>query len=202
MEMCESSKQCNKQELPRNLNRFTIFNRKKKTEDLKLNWNSSVIIYDTNEMTYYELKNYEYKEIISFIHDYHKENSMLIQINNDEPLQEYILKTITKKLNHKDQNDSNKKLNLDLDYLVDMDSNLLCLNMSVVSDPVFQDIEKYIIQLYCFDKGIIIFNKSGNNEILNAVKKEYHFKEKNYSITDKIFRSTESLKKLGKILFI
>jgi hypothetical protein len=74
--------------------------------------------------------------------------------------------------------------------------------MSVVSDPVFQDIEKYIIQLYCFDKGIIIFNKSGNNEILNAVKKEYPFKEKNYSITDKIFRSTESLKKLGKILFI
>ncbi len=128
---------------------------------------------------------------------------MLIQINNDEPLEEYILKTITKKLDHKDKMKSNKKLELDLDYLVEIDSSLLCLNMSVISDPDFQDIEKYMLQLYCFEKGMIIFNKSGNEEILKALKKEYHFKErKNNSITDKILRSADSLKKLGKILFI
>ena len=200
--MFESSKEFQQLEYKGNAKKYTSDKYNKRTEEKIKKQESSVIIYDTKEYTYHLLKSYEYKEILSIILNYHHKNSLLIQINNDDLLQEYILKTITKKLIKKDKTKSNKEFDLNLDYLLDIDHNLLCLNMSVLADAEFQDIEKYVIQIYCFDKGIILLNKSGNQEIFNSIVLDNHFKEKKHNFTlDKISHSAESLKKLGKKFF-
>ena len=136
----------------------------------------SVIVYDIKNYTYSELKNYKNKDIFLIINSFPNEKSIFIQINNDEILQNLIIQSITKKFLDKGKSKLKELSKLCLDYCLNIDKNLVCLNLGILSEFIFHDIEKYLIQLYIFDNGVFLFNKTGNPEVFNTIKNEYNFK--------------------------
>ena len=111
----------------------------------------SVIVYDIKNYTYSELKNYKNKDIFLIINSFPNEKSIFIQINNDEILQNLIIQSITKKFLDKGKSKLKELSKLCLDYCLNIDKNLVCLNLGILSEFIFHDIEKYLIKLYLFD---------------------------------------------------
>ena len=129
------------------------------------------------------MRGHEYEYCIHFLQDFRVGN-----LDSESLLEK-------EKKNSKDIN----KLNLD--YTLVIDNNILCLNLSILSELAFQDIEKYVIQLYIFEKGVLLFNKSGNKEIFSTIVGEYKFKQENNKVfTEKVMRSATQ-KKLTQLDF-
>jgi hypothetical protein len=155
----------------------------------------SVIIYNTSDYTYTEFFSYKPKEILTIINNFPRDKTLFIQVNNDDYLHEHITKSLSKKFLERESKKSRDINKLDLDYSLVIDNNTLCLNIGILSHLVFHDIEKYAIQLYIFEKGVLLFNKTGNKEIFDMIISEYKFKEENNkNFTDRVMRSVTQKK--------
>lgn len=156
----------------------------------------SVIIFNISEYSYTETTSYKYKEIISIINSFPKDKTLFIQINGDEALKDHLIKSITRKSIEREDKISKDINKLDLDYTLVLDSSTLCLNLSILSELTYHDIEKYVIQLYVFEKGVILFNPSCNKEIFDTIINEYKFKEEpNKIFSEKLTRLATTTQK-------
>jgi hypothetical protein len=157
------------------------------TDYLQTNTSSSkVIFYCPFDQRYTKIENYEIQDILSLIKKYKSENYFIIQIDNDEKLYDEILKMHFKS----DFENIHKMFDLKLDYCFSPVYELLCFNLSILTNIFFDEIEKYLIQIFFYKNGLYIINKDCCDHILGIFISKFHFqfqeKEDFFQKTDKI----------------
>lgn len=132
---------------------------------------SKVYFYCPYNQSYTKFQNYNIEEICELIKKYELENYFIIQIDNDNLLYEEILKMQFK-------NESqiiHKMFDLKLDYSFSPFQDSLFFNMSILTDFFYDQIEKYLIQIFFHNHGIYIINKDSCEKIHQIIMEKFIF---------------------------
>jgi hypothetical protein len=144
---------------------------KNSKKSFKFNKNEKkVIFYDPINNTYTILKKYTKDEVLDLLRLY-EDNFFIIQVDNDDLLHEEIIK-IQFKAEFKN---IHKMFNIKLDYCFSPVDELLCFNLSLLTNIFFDEIEKFLIQILFHKNGLYIINKDSCENILNIFVNEFHF---------------------------
>lgn len=165
-------------------NKYNISNEKKnsenefeylKTRDDKYKTQSNkdpmVIFYCPFNSTYTKILNYEINDILNLINDFNSSDYFIVQVDNDSLLYEEILKRKFKS----EFNNIYKLFDLNLDYCFSPVDELLCFNFSILTNIFFDEIEKYLIQIFFYKNGLYIINKDCCDYILNIFTTKFCF---------------------------
>jgi Mg2+ and Co2+ transporter CorA len=152
---------------------------------------SAVILYDPINHTYTKITNYTTAEILFIINDKLADNFLIVQIDNDKELYEEVIKLRFKA----DFDNIYKMFDLKLDYCFSPIHDLLCFNLSVLTNIFNDEVEKYLLQIFFYNKGLYIINKDSCKEILKIFIDKFNFIEVNQN---EFFLRTE-IKKNNKI---
>jgi len=183
-------KELNKQILKYDLNNYRIEENSEEEDDSKSHWDekekkkhpfkninnqiskpSKVYFYCPYNQTFTKFQNYDINFICKLIKKYQLENFFIIQIDNDNILYEEILKIQFK-------NESqiiNKMFDLKLDYSFSPFQDSLFFNMSILTDFFYDQIEKYLIQIFFHNHGIYIINKDSCEDIHQILMEKFIF---------------------------
>jgi len=132
---------------------------------------SIVYFYCPYNQSYTKFQNYKIEKICELIKIYQLKNYFLIQIDNDNLLYEEILKMQFK-------NESqiiHKMFDLKLDYSFSPFQDSLFFNMSILTDFFYDQIEKYLIQIFFHNHGIYIINKDSCEYIHQILMEKFIF---------------------------
>jgi len=105
---------------------------------------SKVIFYCPFNQSYTKMEKYDNKEISDLLMSYQKDNFFIIQIDNDNFLYEDILKIKFKS----EFENIYKMFDLKLDYCFSPIDELLCFNLSVLTNIDGDEVEKFLIQIF------------------------------------------------------
>jgi Mg2+ and Co2+ transporter CorA len=152
-------------------NQNSIIKKVLKKDEKNNNKHSKVYFYCPYNRTYTKFQNYEINKICDLIKKYVLENYFIIQIDNDNNLYEEILKMQFK-------NESqiiHKMFDLKLDYSFSPFQDSLFFNMSILTDFFYDQIEKYLIQIFFHNHGIYIINKDSCDSIHQIIMEKFIF---------------------------
>lgn len=133
--------------------------------------NSKVYFYCPYNQSYTKFQHYNIENICELIKKYQLENYFIIQIDNDNMLYEEILKM-------QFINESqviHKMFDLKLDYSFSPFQDTLFFNMSILTDFFYDQIEKYMIQIFFHNHGICIINKDSCESIHQILMEKFIF---------------------------
>ena len=134
-----------------------------------------VIFYCPFNQTYTKLIKYKLKDILSLLNSYKNENFFILQIDNDIDLYKEILK-----MEFQSQYESiSKMFDLKLDYCFAPINELLCFNLSIITNISDNILEKYSIQIFFSNNGMYLINKESCNYILKIFQEKFNFLELN-----------------------
>jgi len=150
------------------LNRNNIFSIQNQNQSKK---NPKVYFYCPFNQTYTKYEEYTISTILEIIKKNQLENYFIIQIDNDNRLYEEILKM---NFNNEFQN-IHKMFNLELDYSFSPFYDSLFFNMSIITDFFYDQIEKYLIQIFFHNHGIFIINKHSCEHINQILVEKFNF---------------------------
>lgn len=134
---------------------------------------SQVIFYSPFNHTFAKFEKYEKNQIMELLNSYQKEDFFIIQIDNDSLLYEELLKMKFKS----EFENIDKLFDLKLDYCFSPIDELLCFNLSVLTNIDIDEVEKYLIQIFFSENGVYIINKDCCENILSIFIKNFNFKE-------------------------
>ena len=133
--------------------------------------NSRVYFYCPYNQSYTKFQNYKIEKICGLIKKYQLENYFIIQIDDDNLLYEEILKM--QFIN--EYQIINKMFDLKLDYSFSPFQDSLFFNMSILTDFFYDQIEKYLIQIFFHNHGIYIINKDSCESIHQILMEKFIF---------------------------
>lgn len=132
---------------------------------------SKVYFYCPFNQTYTKFEDYNISLLCDLIKGYQLENYFIIQIDNDNFLYEEILK-----MQFTQQSQTiNKMFDLKLDYSFSPFQDILFFNMSILTDFFYDQIEKYLIQIFFHNHGIYIINKDSCKNIHQILMEKFIF---------------------------
>jgi Mg2+ and Co2+ transporter CorA len=134
---------------------------------------SQVIFYCPFNYTFAKFEKYNKNEIMELLNSYQKEDFFIIQIDNDNLLYEELLKMKFKS----EFENIDKLFDLKLDYCFSPIDELLCFNLSVLTNIEIDEVEKYLIQIFFSENGVYIINKDCCENILSIFMKKFNFRE-------------------------
>jgi hypothetical protein len=183
--------------LPVNDNYIFSYNESKKGP-------ATITIYNPFSYTYTKIVEYEYKkdEILQKIINLEENIFLIYQIDSDDYLYEKIVKS------HFNSNldDIHKIFESKLDFCFTPVSDLLCFNISVVSDFYFDKVEKQIIQMLLFPNSIFIINKHGYELLQDIFLTKFNFKYLNnnnfYEEVNRVIADSQDDKKQASESFV
>lgn len=134
---------------------------------------SMVVFYCPFNQTYTKIEKYTIDEILGLLSSYQSDNFFIIQVDNDVLLNEEIIKMQFKSEFH----NIHKMFDLKLDYCFSPVDELLCFNMSILTNIFFDEVERFMIQIFFHKNGLYIINKDCCENILNIFISRFQFVE-------------------------
>ncbi len=161
-----------------NIEKTTEFNLKRSNTfysvNNKYNNKPAITIYNPFNFTYTKIVNYEGERgtILKNIQELEQKIFLIYQIDSDDDLYQKIIK------NHFNSNfdDIHEIFESKLDFCFSPVGDLLCFNLSVVTDFYFDKLEKYIVQMLLFQNSIFIINRFSVELIQEIFTTKFNFK--------------------------